>query len=71
MKHIYGAVVKHYCTTNYKEYLAETAEAFFSTSRFRNDFFPFNNSELKSYDPDGYAMILKVFKISPDWVELY
>lgn len=61
----------HYCQTNGSEYLAETAEAFFTSKRFRNDFFPFIHSELKSYDADGYEMIVRVFKLTPEFVLKY
>ena len=44
--YITGSIRKHYCTTDYKEYLAEMAEAYFSTKRFRNDYFPFTHKEL-------------------------
>ena len=47
-------MIPHYGKQNQKEYLAETAEAFFTSKRFRNDYFPFIHSELKSFDPDGY-----------------
>ena len=47
-------MIPHYGNQNEKEYLAETAEAFFTSKRFRNDYFPFIHSELKSFDPDGY-----------------
>ena len=33
--------------TNEKEYFAESTEAFFS----RNDFYPFNRTELEQHDP--------------------
>ncbi len=71
VKHIYGQIQKHYCKNDEKEYLAETAEAFFTSKRFRNDFFPFIHSELKSHDPDGYEMIAKVFNLSSEWVLNY
>ena len=31
------------------------------TRRFRNDFYPFIYSELKSFDPDGHDMVKTVF----------
>eukprot|EP00930_Biecheleria_cincta_P057154 TRINITY_DN43127_c0_g1_i1.p1 TRINITY_DN43127_c0_g1~~TRINITY_DN43127_c0_g1_i1.p1 ORF type:complete len:562 (-),score=104.60 TRINITY_DN43127_c0_g1_i1:19-1512(-) len=45
-----------YCATNAQEYFAETSEAFWSSKRFRNDFFPYVNAELRSFDPGGYRM---------------
>lgn len=46
----------HYAATNHKEFFAECSEAYFSTVRFRNDYFPYIHSELKGYDPIAYAM---------------
>ncbi len=42
-----------YAMTNAKEYFAECSEAFFS----RNDFFPFTREELKSHDPEVFALL--------------
>jgi len=42
-----GRFVKHYATTNAKEYFAESTEAYF----YRNDFYPFVRAELKEHDP--------------------
>lgn len=42
-----GRPVRHYGLTNHKEYFAECTEAYFG----RNDFFPFVNAELETYDP--------------------
>eukprot|EP00438_Fugacium_kawagutii_P025459 Skav225623 [mRNA] locus=scaffold4894:228594:230189:- [translate_table: standard] len=46
----------HYAATNHKEYFAECSEAYFSSQRFRNDYFPYIHEELKAYDPVGYAL---------------
>ncbi len=48
VKHISGRMVKHYGSTDHKEYLSEAAEAYFGV----NDFFPFNRAELAEYDPE-------------------
>jgi dipeptidyl-peptidase-4 len=53
-----GKRVKHYATTNEKEYFAETTEAFF----YRNDFFPFVRAELELHDPLGYAEMKRVWE---------
>ena len=37
-----GRMMKAYATTNHIEYLAEITEAYFSSSRFRNDYYPLN-----------------------------
>ena len=52
-----GRVVKHYGTTNHKEYFAEATEAYF----YRNDFYPFVAAELKQYDPFVYDLFVKIW----------
>jgi hypothetical protein len=49
-----------YAMTNEKEYFAECSEAFFS----KNDFFPFTKEELKQHDPEMFAVLQKVWKVS-------
>ena len=48
-----------YAMTNPAEYFAETTEAFFS----RNDFFPFNDAQLKGHDPQMHAVLTKVWLV--------
>ena len=48
-----GRFVKHYATTNHKEYFAESTEAYF----YRNDFYPFVRAELKEHDPAMHALL--------------
>ena len=48
-----GRFVKHYATTNHKEYFAESTEAYF----YRNDFYPFVRAELKEHDPEMHALM--------------
>ena len=48
-----GRFVKHYATTNHKEYFAESTEAYF----YRNDFYPFVRAELKEHDPTMHALM--------------
>ncbi|MBX3117602.1 MAG: zinc-dependent peptidase [Fimbriimonadaceae bacterium] len=50
---------KHYALTNPQEYFAESTEAFFT----RNDFYPYNATDLKDYDPDTYALIAKLWGV--------
>lgn len=69
--YIMGQKLKHYCTTDYKEYLAEMAEAFFSSKRFRNDYFPFTHWELQEYDPKGFEMVKEVFRLDQDWIRAF
>ncbi len=52
-----GQYVKHYATTNPKEYFAESTEAYF----YRNDFYPFVRAELKEHDPRVHALMEKVW----------
>ena len=42
-----------YAMSNHKEYFAECTEAFFG----ENDFYPFNNKELKQHDPAMHALL--------------
>jgi dipeptidyl-peptidase-4 len=52
-----GRQVRHYATTNHKEYFAEATEAYF----YRNDFYPFVHAELKQHDPAGFAEMERVW----------
>ncbi len=48
-----------YAMTNPMEYFAENTEAFFS----RNDFFPFNRTELVQHDPEMAALIGRLWGV--------
>jgi len=61
-----GGLRKAYALTNQFEYFAECSEAYFG----RNDFYPFIRSELKSFDPDGYAAVEKAWGIKPPQAQL-
>ena len=52
-----GRYVKHYATTNHKEYFAESTEAYF----YRNDFYPFVRAELKEHDPRMHEILEKIW----------
>lgn len=52
-----GRTVKHYGLTNQMEYFAETTEAYLGV----NDFYPFVRAELKEHDPNGFALMEKVW----------
>ncbi|MFT4546457.1 MAG: hypothetical protein ACI8XO_002176 [Verrucomicrobiales bacterium] len=52
-----GRLVKHYATTNPKEYFAESTEAYF----YRNDFYPFVRAELQIHDPRMHAQMVRVW----------
>jgi hypothetical protein len=49
---------KAYATNNSQEYFAELTEAYFG----KNDYYPFNKSELAKHDPKGYEMLQKVWQ---------
>ncbi len=51
---------KAYAMTDPMEYFAETTEAFFA----RNDFFPFNNEELKKHDPAMAELLGKLWGVT-------
>ena len=53
--HINGSKQKHYGLNNPQEFFAEMTESYFG----KNDFYPFNRTDLKSYDPDTYKFIEK------------
>jgi len=59
--HFNRSIRPHYATTNMQEYFAECSEAFWSSRRFRNDFYPFVHKELSSFDPAGYEMVKNAF----------
>ncbi|NBP24464.1 MAG: hypothetical protein EBU81_07930 [Proteobacteria bacterium] len=50
-----------YALTNPMEYFAECTEAFFS----RNDFYPFNRTELQQHDPDMDALLVRLWGRKP------
>lgn len=55
--HWNGKTAKHYAETNAMEYFAESTEAYFGM----NDFYPFVNAELKTYDPDTFALMQRIW----------
>jgi hypothetical protein len=52
-----GQTVKHYATTDHKEYFAESTEAYL----YHNDFHPFVRAELKLHDPTVFGIMEKVW----------
>jgi dipeptidyl-peptidase-4 len=52
-----GRTVKHYGTTNAKEFFAEGTEAYF----YRNDFYPFVAAELEIYDPFFFEVLKEIW----------
>lgn len=59
---------KPYSATNHAEYFAESSEAFWSSRRFRNDFFPYLHCELRGFDPIAYEMCETCWGIKGDEV---
>ena len=53
-----GGERKGYATTDRMEYFAELSEAYFG----KNDFFPFTREELKTHDPEGFAVMNEVWE---------
>jgi len=48
-----GTRTRHYALTDVKEFFAEFTETYFGL----NDFFPFNRAELKTTEPEIYALM--------------
>lgn len=55
--YVRGGRRKAYALTNEKEYFAELSEAYWG----RNDFYPFQRSELQAFDTAGFQMIEKLW----------
>jgi len=58
--HISGTPRKHYALTNQMEWFAETTEALYGT----NDFYPYVRSELDEVDPEGKALVKRLWEAS-------
>jgi hypothetical protein len=52
-----GKEVRHYATSDHKEYFAEGTEAYF----YRNDFYPFVRAELKEHDPVLHDLLVEIW----------
>ncbi|TWT89429.1 sulfatase-like hydrolase/transferase [Stieleria varia] len=50
-----------YALSNHKEYFAELSEAYFS----KNDFFPFDRTELLETDPEGARVVKEAWGVTP------
>jgi hypothetical protein len=55
-----GKTTGHYAKNNPMEFFAEASEAYFG----QNDFYPFVNAELKTHDPETFALIAKVWGVA-------
>jgi hypothetical protein len=60
--HISGTPRRHYALTNQMEWFAETTEALFGT----NDFHPYVRSELRTVDPEGAALVERLWRALTD-----
>jgi hypothetical protein len=54
-----GREQQHYALTDKFEYFAEATEAFFG----ENDFYPYNRSELRAFDPDGFSTVVDAWGV--------
>ena len=63
--HISGAPRRHYALVNQMEWFAESSEALFGT----NDFHPFVRSELREVDPEGAALVERLWREPPERAE--
>lgn len=61
VERIGGRSSRHYALENDREWFAETTEALFGT----NDFFPFVRSELRRVDPEGAALVERLWREPP------
>ncbi|MFO8026466.1 MAG: hypothetical protein R6U56_02240, partial [Opitutales bacterium] len=52
-----GDYVKHYGTTDHKEYFAESTEAYL----YHNDFYPFTAAELNEHDPIAFGLMKEIW----------
>jgi len=52
-----GGRQRAYAVNNADEYFAEITEAYLGV----NDYYPFNRTQLKSFDPKGYALMQRVW----------
>lgn len=55
-----GQLARHYACTNPMEYFAETTEAYFGA----NDFYPFVKAELQRHDPEGLALMKRIWGVT-------
>lgn len=55
--HVNGSMREHYAQTNPQEFFAEMTESFLG----HNDFYPFNEGELKKAEPEIHALMKKVW----------
>lgn len=59
--YVHGGTRPAYASTDAREYFAELSEAYLG----RNDYFPFTRTDLQQHDPEGYAVLRKVWDAPP------
>lgn len=59
-----GETVRAYAATNHHEYFAELSEAYLAL----NDFEPYTRAQLKALDPEGFAMVERLWGMSAEEV---
>ena len=57
-----GAKRRAYALNNAKEYFAELTEAYFG----RNDYYPFTRDDLRAYNPEGLALVERLWHLNAD-----
>lgn len=57
-----GETVRAYAATNDHEYFAELSEAYFAV----NDFYPYTRAQLKSHDPQGFALMERLWGLTDE-----
>ncbi|TAH41899.1 MAG: T9SS type A sorting domain-containing protein [Bacteroidetes bacterium] len=62
---VYSSQASAYALNNEQEYFAEISEAYFGL----NDYYPFTNNDLQTYDPVGYAALQNVWSACITGVE--
>ena len=63
VKTIGGQNLRAYAMYTSYEYFAESTESFFTSKKFWNDYYPFINSELKTFDIAAWNMVAQVFGV--------
>ena len=58
-----GQYLKAYALQSSYEYFAESSESFFTSDRFYNDYYPFINSELHTFDITAWNLVKDVFEV--------
>ena len=60
--YVRGGEKRAYALNNPMEFFAENSEAFFG----KNDFFPFTRADLEKFDPETFALLQKLWKVTEE-----